>query len=38
MALLRIGEVAELSVLRDGKPVTVRATMAAAEPQRGKAK
>jgi len=29
MALLRIGEVAELSVLRDGKPLTVRATVAA---------
>jgi len=40
MALLRIGEVAELSVLRDGKPVTIRATMAAAapEPAHGKAK
>ena len=38
MALLRVGEVAELSVLRDGKPITVRATMAAAEPPRGKAK
>jgi serine protease DegQ len=38
MALLRIGEVAELSVLRDGKPITIRATMAAAEPPRGKAK
>ena len=40
MALLRIGEVAELSVLRDGKPLTVHATMAAAtpEPPRGKAK
>ena len=29
MALQRIGEVAELSVLRDGKPLTVRATVAA---------
>ena len=29
MALLRIGEVAELSVLRDGKPLAVRATVAA---------
>jgi len=29
VALLRIGEVAELSVLRDGKPLTVRATVAA---------
>ncbi len=38
MALLRIGEVAELSVLRDGKPISIRATMAAAEPPRGKAK
>jgi serine protease DegQ len=37
MALLRIGEVAELSVLRDGKPINIRATMAA-DPQRGKAK
>jgi serine protease DegQ len=28
MALLRVGELAELSVLRDGKPLTVRATVA----------
>jgi S1-C subfamily serine protease len=27
MALLRIGEVAELSVMRDGKPMMIRATM-----------
>ena len=40
MALLRVGEVAELSVLREGKPLTIRATMAAVtpEPPRGKAK
>jgi serine protease DegQ len=38
MALLRVGEIAELSVLRDGKPLTIHATMAAAEPPRGKAK
>ncbi|MBV9970461.1 MAG: trypsin-like peptidase domain-containing protein [Xanthobacteraceae bacterium] len=38
MALLRIGEVAELSVLRDGKPLVIRATMAAAEPPRAKPK
>ena len=40
MALLRVGEVAELSVLRDGKPLTIHATMAAVppEPPRGKAK
>jgi S1-C subfamily serine protease len=30
-ALLRVGEVAELAVLRDGKPMTVRATVAARE-------
>lgn len=29
MALLRVGEVAELSVLRDGKPLTVHAAVAA---------
>jgi S1-C subfamily serine protease len=29
MALLRVGEVAELSVMRDGKPMTIRATIAA---------
>jgi S1-C subfamily serine protease len=29
LALLRVGDVAELSILRDGKPLTVRATVAA---------
>jgi hypothetical protein len=29
MALFRVGDVAELSVMRDGKPMTVRATVAA---------
>jgi serine protease Do/serine protease DegQ len=29
MALLRVGEVAELSVMRDGKPMTIRGTIAA---------
>jgi serine protease DegQ len=38
MALLRVGEVAELSVMRDGKPVTIRATMAADRDPRGKSK
>jgi serine protease DegQ len=38
MALLRVGEVAELSVMRDGKPITIRATMAADREPRGKAK
>jgi S1-C subfamily serine protease len=39
MALLRIGEIAEMSVLRDGKPVTLHATMVAErEPPHGKAK
>jgi serine protease DegQ len=38
MALLRIGEVAELSVMRDGKPVIIRATMTAADQPRGRAK
>jgi S1-C subfamily serine protease len=33
MALLRVGEVAELSLLRDGKPLTVRATVAVHEPR-----
>jgi S1-C subfamily serine protease len=32
-ALLRVGEVAELAVLRDGKPITVRATIAPREPR-----
>jgi S1-C subfamily serine protease len=27
MALLRVGDVAELSILRDGKPLTVRAAV-----------
>jgi Do/DeqQ family serine protease len=34
IALLRVGEVATLTVLRDGKPMTIRATMAERE-QRG---
>jgi serine protease Do/serine protease DegQ len=38
MALFRVGEVAELSVLRDGKPITVCATVAADRAPRGKAK
>ena len=33
MALLRVGEEAELAVLRDGKPMTVRATVAARDPR-----
>ncbi len=37
MALLRLGEVAELSILRDGKPLTVHATVAARD-QRGRSK
>ncbi len=37
MALLRVGELAELSVLRDGKPLTVRATVIARD-QRGRSK
>jgi S1-C subfamily serine protease len=37
MALLRVGEVAELSVLRDGKPLMVRATVAARD-QRARSK
>jgi len=37
MALLRVGEVAELSVLRDGKPLTFRATVAARD-QRARSK
>jgi S1-C subfamily serine protease len=38
LALLRVGEVAELSVLRDGKPLKIQATVAEREPQRGRAK
>ena len=38
MALLRIGEVADLSVMRDGKPVMIRATMTAVDQPRGRAK
>jgi S1-C subfamily serine protease len=34
MALLRVGEVAELSVMRDGRPTTIRATIAADRDQR----
>ena len=34
LALLRVGEVAELSVMRDGKPTTVRATIAPDRDQR----
>jgi serine protease DegQ len=37
MALLRVGELAELSVLRDGKPLTVR-TIVAARDQRARSK
>jgi S1-C subfamily serine protease len=37
IALLRVGEVAELSVLRDGKPLTVRATVAVRD-QRARSK
>jgi serine protease DegQ len=35
MALLRVGEVAELSVMRDGRPTTIRATIASDRDQRG---
>jgi serine protease DegQ len=38
MALLRVGEVAELSVMRDGNPITIRATMTAEHDSRGKSK
>jgi serine protease DegQ len=38
MALLRVGEVAELSVMRDGNPITVRATMTAEHESHGKSK
>jgi serine protease Do/serine protease DegQ len=38
MALLRVGEVAELSVMRDGQPIIIRATMAADREPRGKSK
>jgi serine protease DegQ len=34
MAMLRVGEVAELSVMRDGKPTIVRATIAPGRDQR----
>ena len=37
MALLRVGEVAELSILRDGTPLTVHATVAARD-QRARSK
>jgi S1-C subfamily serine protease len=36
LALFRVGEVAELSVLRDGKPITVRATVAASNRSRSR--
>jgi S1-C subfamily serine protease len=35
VALLRVGEVAELSILREGKPLTVRATVAARDQRPG---
>ena len=38
LALLRVGEVAELAVLRDGKPLKVQAIVAEREPQRGRPK
>jgi serine protease DegQ len=34
MALLRVGEVAELSVMRDGRPTTIHATIASGRDQR----
>jgi len=34
MAMLRVGEVAELSVMRDGRPTTISATIAAVRDQR----
>jgi S1-C subfamily serine protease len=37
LALLRIGDVAELAVLRDGKPLKIQATVAERD-QRGRAK
>jgi hypothetical protein len=36
LALLRIGEVAELTVLRDGRPLTVRAAVARDQRARSK--
>jgi serine protease DegQ len=38
LALLRVGEVADLSVLRDGKPLKIQATVAEREPQRARVK
>jgi serine protease Do/serine protease DegQ len=38
LALLRLGEVAELAVLRDGKPLKIQATVADREPQRARAR
>jgi S1-C subfamily serine protease len=37
LALLRVGDVAELAVLRDGKPLKIQATMAQRD-QRARAK
>jgi hypothetical protein len=34
MALLRVGEIAELTVVRDGKPMAIRATIAPGSDQR----
>jgi S1-C subfamily serine protease len=38
LALLRVGETADLGVLRDGKPLKIQATVAEREPQRGRAR
>jgi S1-C subfamily serine protease len=38
LALLRVGEVADLGVLRDGKPLKVQATVVEREPQRARPK
>jgi serine protease DegQ len=38
MAMLRVGEVAELSVMRDGRPTTIRATIAPGRDQHTKSK